>query len=268
MSAFVNLLLANDLAGAYLAASGQTADATVSAATRQLASSLQQAAFWSKLRAFWPMAGTTATHHRFNLLNPSVYALSYTGTIAFAATGMTGDGSTAFANTGFNPLAAGMTRAKGVTIGYYNRSANTGQADSVDMGAISSSTSKLLVSANNASNGNKPLARNLNNALVGSTATTRLGFFQSTSADSTGSGHSLYQGSSLLASGEGSGDIPNDVLYLLALNFPGSGNANNAYGNSNRECAGAYVADALTASELLAMAAIMQTFQTALGRNV
>lgn len=60
--------------------------------------------YWSKLKALYPFASTTATTQQYNFVNTALYPLTSTGTITRTA-GFQPDGSTGYANTGIVPSA-------------------------------------------------------------------------------------------------------------------------------------------------------------------
>lgn len=66
--------------------------------------SLKNSGIFSKLRYFYPFIGGTALDTKVNLIDPSLYQLTYLGGLTFGAQGVTPDGTSGVALTGFNLL--------------------------------------------------------------------------------------------------------------------------------------------------------------------
>ena len=93
-------------AEAYLAdvvASGGTVDATMSAATITLFNDLKTAGIYDKLFAFYPAIGGTASSHAINAKLNKTYDLTFAGGWTHDVSGMTSNGSNAYADTNVTP---------------------------------------------------------------------------------------------------------------------------------------------------------------------
>jgi hypothetical protein len=81
---------------------GGTLSATEQTATNQLVLDMKAAGIWSAMRAVYPMVGASAAACAQNLKSSS-----FTGTFSsgwtFASTGVTGNGTSAYMDTNFNP---------------------------------------------------------------------------------------------------------------------------------------------------------------------
>lgn len=64
---------------------------------------LKDSSLWSKLQVIYPVIGGTASSHAYNLKDTSTFKLSFTGGWTHSSTGMKPNGSTGYANTGWNP---------------------------------------------------------------------------------------------------------------------------------------------------------------------
>lgn len=87
----------------FLLCSGIT-NPTITVAVDKLASRLRTNYLWPKYHGLWPTCGGTAFTNSFNLINPFLYRLTYTGGITHNANGMTFNGTTGYADTGINPF--------------------------------------------------------------------------------------------------------------------------------------------------------------------
>ena len=119
---------------AFIIATGIT-DPTEQSAINTLVIDLKNGGIWTKLQAIYPVVGGTATTHKYNLKDPqdldTSFRLTFGGGWTHAATGMTPDGTTGFADTHFNPNVDLLFYSSG-TIGIYSRTANA--TDGVDIG--------------------------------------------------------------------------------------------------------------------------------------
>ena len=93
-------------ATAYLAAvvsAGGTTDATIDAAVDTLFVDLKAAGVYSKLFAFYPAVGGTAASHAINANLSTSYDLTFAGGWTHDVSGMTSNGSNAYADTNVTP---------------------------------------------------------------------------------------------------------------------------------------------------------------------
>jgi hypothetical protein len=87
-------------AQAFFDATGIT-DITQKIAVNNLTKTLKQNNLWAKFNSIYPYVGGAAFTHKFNLKNPALYQLSYSGGVTHSLLGMITNGSTGYANTGF-----------------------------------------------------------------------------------------------------------------------------------------------------------------------
>ena len=93
-------------ANAYIAAiiaSGGTTDTTIENAIQTLFTDLKSAGVYSKMLAFYPVVGGVAASHAINAKRDTTYDLTFVGGWTHGTSGMTSNGSTAYANTQATP---------------------------------------------------------------------------------------------------------------------------------------------------------------------
>lgn len=106
-------------AQAFITAAGIT-DSTQQSAIDTLVKELKVDATWTKFKAIYPIVGGTASSHAVNLKTPGTFNLTFTNAWTHSSTGMTPNGTSAYANTGFNPLTQSLAR-NSAGMGVYNR---------------------------------------------------------------------------------------------------------------------------------------------------
>lgn len=122
-------------AQAFFTASGIT-DLTQKNAVNQLVLDLKSNSLWSKIKALYPVVGGNATAHSFNLINTSLYTLSFSSGWSHSSTGMLPNGTSAYASTGLIPDNVGMTVNNNHLLIYSGTAAASSSAtDYYDMGS-------------------------------------------------------------------------------------------------------------------------------------
>jgi len=58
---------------------------------------------WGRFDALYPFVGGNASAHSFNLIDPTQFQISWSGTILHDSNGITGNGSNGYGNSGLNP---------------------------------------------------------------------------------------------------------------------------------------------------------------------
>lgn len=112
---------------AFITAAGIT-DATQISAIDTLVKSLKTASLWTKLIAFYPFVGGTATTHKFNLKDPrdldAAYRIVFAGGMTHNANGITGNSLNAYGDTKFSEATTytdlGLFAYSGVNAGNNN----------------------------------------------------------------------------------------------------------------------------------------------------
>jgi hypothetical protein len=115
-------------AQSFLTASAIT-DATIKSAIDTFVTGLKSNGLWNKFYAIYPFVGGSAFAHKWNLKDPrdldSAFRLTFYGGLTHNANGITGNGTTGYADTYFNPVSVAVNRENfGFTI--YSRSASWG----------------------------------------------------------------------------------------------------------------------------------------------
>lgn len=85
-------------AEAFFLAAGIT-DETQKDAVNTLVVDLKAESLWDKMTALYPFVGGTADSHSFNLVDPALYQITWSGGIVHDANGVTGNGTTGFGDT-------------------------------------------------------------------------------------------------------------------------------------------------------------------------
>jgi hypothetical protein len=116
---------------ARVTAAGGTLSATEKTATNQLVLDLKANSLWTPMKAIYPMVGASAAACAQNLKSSS-----FTGTFTstgwtFASTGVTGNGTSAYMNTGLVPN--GNLSQNSTHISYYSRT-NIAVSGQIEMG--------------------------------------------------------------------------------------------------------------------------------------
>lgn len=106
-------------AQAFITAASIT-DPTQQSAINQLVVDLKGYSVWTKMRSIYPVVGGSASSHAVNLKTPGTFNLTFTTGWTHSTNGMTPNGTSSYANTGFNPLTQSLPR-NSASMGVYNR---------------------------------------------------------------------------------------------------------------------------------------------------
>jgi len=74
-------------------------DSTQKSAVNQLVLDLKSYNIWTKIKALYPIVGGSASSHAVNLKTPGTYNLTFATGVTHSSTGMTGNGTSGYANT-------------------------------------------------------------------------------------------------------------------------------------------------------------------------
>lgn len=247
-------------AAAFIAALG-TLDATEQGAINQLVLDLKAASIWAKFYALYPFIGGTAADHKWNLIDPrdldAAFRLTFHGTVTHDANGITGNGTTGYANTYLN----------GSTVLTLD---NTSYSQYVHTDVVNFASD---FGANDTTNRWQFHSRFTGDTLYSdqyNTGTGRLGIFHGsslalmTASRTSSTSHAVYQRTTQLGSNATTGgSLPNLNIFLLAENLSGS-----ASGFSDRCFSLASIQDGFNSTEVTDYYNAVQTYQTTLGRNV
>ena len=230
-------------------------DTTQASAVNTLVTGLKADGLWTKMAAIYPMVGGTATAHSYNLKNTAAYQLTFNGGWTHSSTGALPNGTNAYADTSFNV----NTYKDNNHLSYYIRT-NLDEVR-VDAGLIGSIGQYFDVESrisNVGYFGNHIAAVNVNFAVTDSR-----GLWLNTRTTSTL--QKVYKNGTSQGSNTASGTTAiNGNIYLGARNVVGTGA--NLY--STKQTAFASIGDGLDDTDAANLYTRVQTYQTALSRNV
>jgi len=228
---------------------GGTLTTTEQNATNQLVLDMKSAGIWSAMKAIYPMVGASAAACAQNLKSSS-FTGTFTSGWTFASTGVKGNGTSAYFNTGFNPsVDASLT---GLSFGGYPRNNDTS-------GTQVSGCNDSFFAQNNLSNGN--MFSGGIGELISYTAnpSQRMFVHRRTSASFS---ESYRDSTSLGTATTTATSLPNINYYIGARNS-GTPALYDAH-----EYAFYFFGLSLTNQNALDLTTAVNTFQTTLSRNV
>jgi hypothetical protein len=248
-------------AQAFITASGISG--TEATAINTLVVNLKSANIWNKIKAAYPMVGSSATSCKWNLVNPvdsnAAYRLVFSGGGTFSANGYQPGGVNGFANTFFNTST--QSTLNNTHASYYSRTNNENLG--IELGNSNGSGGQLLLALRYTAVGCISDQYNSTTGRIIIANANSQGLY--ITSRTTSAIHKLFKNSAQIgATNTGaSGALQNYNVYLGAQN-----QQNAAISFSNRECAFASIGDGLTDAEALAFYNAVQTFNTTLGRQV
>lgn len=211
--------------------------------------------YWGNFAVINPVLGSTAATHSYNAKNPATFQATYTGTITHTSQHMVSNGTTGYANTGFNPATNDVDAF--MTIACWIR--NT-PADGVyvAMGAISATNRytqiypRLGDTFYGQVNSNNVITENTGNSTSGMFIATRL----------NGTAEYVQKNGSRLDIGTTANAVTNNNIYVLAQNV--NGTAGNF--GTHQLCMYAIATTPLTTAQAAQFYTDYSTFITAVGR--
>jgi len=246
----VNNVESNTDTAALLARFTTPADATRTKVISKLVYDLKKAAVWSKLDALYLMAAADSQAARRNWI-ADVYNLTPVSAPTFTADrGYTGDGSSSYLETSFNPttaIAPKFVQNSG-NIGLWSRT--SAQSTFPDAGNTNS-----LLHARNASD-NFTGRINCDAATIQTANASGLGLFATNRVGST-STKILKNGVSALATSDASAASTNATFRMLGRGGSGT--------SSSRQGAAGFFGQSLTDAEHLAFYNALNTYLTSIG---
>jgi hypothetical protein len=252
-------------ASAFISAAGIT-DATQISAINNLVAGMKSDGIWKKMKAIYPFVGGTASTHKYNLKDPrdldAAFRLVFNGGWTHSSTGATPNGTNGYADTKLVPSTNGFTTANG-HISFYSRNTNINGQFPVDLGVDQTGTglnvSQKMSALDSLSFHGRAYAQLLtgvdSNNIVGLHTVTRV---STTSLKYNRNGIVIQTNSVLEA-----GTIPTVALFLGCTNSNGTAGL-----YSTRQAAFASIGDGLTDTDASNLYTRVQTYQTALSRQV
>jgi hypothetical protein len=242
-------------AAAYFTAAGIT-NATQKNAWNDAVVSLKAESLWAKIVTIRPYLGGTAGSHAVNAKNPATFGYTWHGTVTHNANGITGDGSTGYASGDAAPSDIGATGG----LAFYKRVSGTGD-NQCPIGSDDAVSDFFAFIENNAFNQKYGMWGSNVNAIqagapgvgfwaINRTSTTDLQLFLNGASLNTNTTLTSFSGLTqpMFALARNTGGFPTgfcDGNYALHCTFVG-----------------------MATGDMATLSTIIQTFQTALGRNV
>jgi hypothetical protein len=224
-------------------------------AINNLVIGLKADGLWTKMQALYPFVGGTNAQHTWNLKNTAQFQISWQGGVTSSANGVQFNGMNSYGITGLTPSTT-LTLNNG-SLSFYSRTNSNSLG--VEIGSrITGSDVSLGIY------GTTPLSGSINTFIDSAqlTVTDTLGFYQITRTG--GSTQKVFKNtSSNLKTISATTPALTQPIYLGCLNNNGA-----AAFYSNRQCAFASIGDGLSDTEATNLNSRVQTFQTALNRNV
>ncbi len=243
---------------AFFDATGIT-DSDIKDAVNTLVTDLKDNSLWTLGKAIYPIVGGNATAHKYNLKDPQdtdgAFRLNFVNTWTHDANGMSGNGTTAYANT-FYVTSTQHTDAL-MSIGLYSRTNSSGTI--CDMGAYNATGTKQTAIWTRFGDVFYGIPTE-DGILTNVSNTDSRGWFF---ASRTGASATFLQKNSTQTTKTANTGNPSVSVYIGARNDDGS-----SIYHSSRQIAFAWLGSTLSTSQASTLYTIINTFQTSLGRNV
>jgi len=242
------------LTTAWIAATGET-DLTILGALNTLETDLTTYGLTAKMKALYPFVGGTAVKHSYNFMNTAANQITWSGGLTHSSTGVLPNGVNGFGDSNFNV----NTYKDNNHLSYYIRT-NLDEVR-VDAGINTSSGARFDAISRLSNGGN--FGNHITNVNLLFSSTDSRGLWLNTRTTSTL--QKVYKNGTSQGSETSSGTTAiNGNIYLGARNLVGTG----ALFYSTKETAFASIGDGLTDTDAANFYTRVQTYQTALSRNV
>jgi hypothetical protein len=233
-------------ADAFITAAAIT-DTTQKRAIDKLVVDLKGYGIWTKMKAIYPFVGGTAAQHKYNLVNPSLYQLTYSTGLTHSSLGIKGSGLS-YANTNYKNTILGVGQ-NDISVGVYLQSWNINQT--MQFGNFGNFT--LYKSGiNNIS----PL---INNAFVLSIPTASSNGFMQSSRNNSANLLFKHKNNTVATFAVASSALSSLDVWICRAN---------AYDGTNDYISFFYEGNNLNSVELDNMYTAVQTFETTLVRQI
>ena len=239
---------------ARVTAAGGTLSATEKIATNQLVLDLKANSLWTPMKAIYPMVGASAAACAQNLKSSS-FTGTFTSGWTFASTGVTGNGTSAYMNTGLVESTNLSLNNEHISV-YSRTNSDGGFIEIGTAGATFTPETDMFIRFSN-------LAYVRIQGTSGSVAsnTDSTGFYVGNRVNSTQV--SLFKNSTKSTVSSASVSRSPNTFYVGAINDNGVGNY-----YSNRQIAFISIGDGLTDTQASNFYTAVQAFQTTLSRQV
>jgi len=225
-------------------------------ALETLVGDLKNDGIWTKMKAIYPMVGASAAACAQNLKSSS-FTGTFNGGVTFASTGVTGNGTTGYFDTNYNPVTDGLS-VTSAHISAYTRQDETGNSGFGRFDRTTGVNRCLAVFIKESNNFYYEIGTGI---ATGSPATLNKGFHLVKSDGSTGKAflNNVQKGSNFTAAGS----FASANLRLLSLEITPFG----VYYNQ-KECCFGSIGIGLSDTDSSNFYTAVQAFQTTLSRNV
>ena len=233
-------------------------------AINNLVIGLKADSLWTKMKAIYPFVGGTATTNKFNLVNPldtdAAFRLVFNGGWTHSANGATPNGTNAYADTKFNDSTHFTSNTNGHISAYIRTDFPVAGNFETIIGCSTDNNGTRILTRRGTGLDYLTLTDNFSAQAAGNYSDKLKGQYLLTK---DGTNKRYFKNSTLLhTAANGTNGAANRNIYLGAENYP----VVTYY--SNRELAFATIGDNLTNTDSTNFYNRVQTFNTALNRNV
>jgi len=234
-------------------AAGGSLTTTEQNATKTLVADLKANGLWTPMKAIYPMVGASAAACAQNLKSSS-FTGTFTSGITYASTGVTGNGTSAYMNTGLSPSA--NLSQNSTHLSYYSRT--VGGSTEAEMGCSNGATNRTQITFSYGA----VCYNAVNNGVTQFTNSLSTGFMIANRIISTQI-KTFRNGTTLNTSTSNSTGLHTGNIVLLAVN-----DASGVIQWSTKQCAFSSIGDGLTDTQASNFYTAVQAFQTTLSRQV
>ena len=206
----------------------------------------------------WHIFYGNANQSKYNFINQSLYQLTFFGSGTIDNNGFLGNGTNAYATTGFIPSAIQNVNSNGLTI--VSRTNNTPvTSDAIEFGALFSGNSYIWVK-----NPNTTLfaGASLNGNVGTFSQADSKGIYTATKTSATVT--NIFKNSVGRTPFSSGGTLPTSELYIGTINFNGSPYTN---GWTNQQLTMAMAHEGFSDAQIVLLHSRLDTFENALGRK-
>ena len=239
----------------------QITDVTQAHAINNLVLGLKYDNLWNKMTAIYPFVGGTATTHKYNLKDPrdldAAYRLVFNGGWTHSSTGATPNGTNGYAEPFFTQTSMGMFANSHIS--YYARTVASTTGTKVEMGVgtgLANSYSNLAVGFSGV------ISINAGSRTLGFSIVDARGYVLNSA---TSTSLKLYKNGSLLGT-DSTTQLSSPSAFSLIIGAQSNGASRGNY--TDREAAFATIGSGLTDADASNLYNRVQTYQTALSRQV
>ncbi len=236
----------------------EISDTTIKNAVTTLAIRVKAAGLWEKVQVLYPLVGGTSNTHSWNLKDTNTFRIGWSGGVTHNFSGITGDGTTGYGNTFYNPSTNGSLNSQHIAVYCKTQTPNDG-GNYISV-ATGEAGDKLALFRNGVNSGSIVNAAAYNDIAASSD---QRGFFSASriAAIGTNAMNNNLRGV-VQQYTSASVALPNANVFLLARNWPDYGT--DAYTTANLGLAS--IGSGLTAAESDQLRSAVELFQSELGR--